>query len=207
MNFSIKTISVLLLCFILVACVESKIQSFTDPDYKEVKFTNVLVNLNSLPISSRLKVEKIVIQRLNEAGYKAILISDVLPPTREYANDEAISIVSNSGVEYMLAINVLEDTASTSLVGFNTYTYGNVYAVGNQAYANANANTVTTPVVDAKGETSIQATMFDVKNGHKAWVASVATEASGTLFVGNVDSIANSAIGKIIDQIKADGHN
>jgi hypothetical protein len=66
---------------------------------------------------------------------------------------------------------------------------------------------VTTPIVRAEGETSIQATMFDVKNGHKAWVASVATEAGGTFFVGNVDSIANSAIGKIIDQIKADGHN
>lgn len=62
-------------------------------------------------------------------------------------------------------------------------------------------------MVNAKGETSIQATMFDVKNGHKAWVASVASEASGTLFVGNVDSIANSAIGKIIDQIKLDGHS
>jgi hypothetical protein len=205
MSFKIKAFAFSLLIFVLVACIESKIQSFTDPDYKEAKFTNVVVNLNSLPISSRLKVEKIVIQRLTEAGYKAILISDVLPPTREYANEEAISIVANSGVEYMLAINVLEDTASTSLAGFNTYTYGNVYAVGNQAYANA--NTVTTPVVHAKGETSIQAVMFDVKNGHKAWVASVATEARGTAFVGNVDSIANSAIGKIIDQIKLDGHS
>ena len=205
MSFKIKRITFLLLSFILVACVESKIQSFTDPDYKDAKFRKVVVNLNSLPISTRLKVEKIVIQRLTEAGYSPVLILDILPPTREYTNDEANSIVANSGVEYMLAINVLENTSSSSLAGFNTYTYGNVYAVGNQA--SANANTVTTPVVHAEGETSIQATMFDVKNGHKAWVASVATETSGTLFVGNIDSIANSAIEKIIDQIKVDGHN
>jgi hypothetical protein len=205
MSFKIKAFTLLLLSFILVACVEPKIQSFTDPDYKEAKFTNVVVNLNSLPISSRLKVEKIVIQRLTEAGYKAVLISEILPPTREYANDEASSTVANSGVDYMLAINVLENTSSSSLAGLNTYTYATAYAEGNQAYANA--NTVTTPIVRAEGETSIQATMFDVKNGHKAWVASVATEAGGTFFVGNVDSIANSAIGKIIDQIKADGHN
>lgn len=205
MSFKIKAFTLLLLSFVLAACVESKIQSFTDPDYKESKFTNVVVNLNSLPISSKLKVEKIVIQRLTEAGYKAVLISEILPPTREYANDEASSTIANSGVDYMLTINVLEDTANTSLAGFNTYSYGNVYAVGNQAYANA--NTITTPVVNAIGQTSIQAVIFDVKNGHKAWVASVATEAGGTLFVGNVDSIANSAIGKIIDQIKADGHS
>jgi hypothetical protein len=204
MNLKIKTLVLIMLSIILTACIQSEIQSFTDPDYKEAKFTKLVVNLNSLPISSRLEVEKIVIKRLTDAGYQAVLISDLLPPTRNYQNDEAISIVANSGVDFMLAINVLENTSSSSLVGFNNYTYGNAYVSGNQAYAHV--NTVSTPVVSAKGQTSIQATMFDVKNGNRAWIASVSTQARGTVFVGNVDSIANSAIGKIIDQIKADGH-
>ena len=48
--------------------------------------------------------------------------------------------------------------------------------------------------------------IYDLNNNRKAWQATVITEAQGTAFVGNIDAIAQSAIGSIIDRLKEEGH-
>jgi hypothetical protein len=199
-----KTILLLLLASILSACIQSETESFTDPEYKAVKFQRIVLNLSSLPVATRIEAEKILIERLKEAGFEAVKISDLLPPTRNYDPEEARSIIANSGIDYMLAINVLDDTSSSSVAGIYSYGYGNASAYGNRAYANA--NTMAVPIVAAKGQTALRAIIFDVKTGQSAWVANMVVKASGTAFVGNVQAIAHSAIGSIIDKLKADGH-
>lgn len=200
-----KIFGILFLILTLSACINSKIESFTDPDYKDAKFTKMAVDLNALPPTTRLKAEPIVIQRLKEAGYDAVSINEILVPTRTYEPAQAREIITASGYQYVLAVNVTGDTANSSLVGINSYNTSNYNVYGNNV--NGQSRTYTTPIIARSGSTSLKATIFDIKTGNTAWQASVLTEASGTAFVQNTQAIAQSVMGSIIDKLKADGHS
>lgn len=194
-----------MLLIFLSGCIESKIESFTDPDYKDLKFTKILVDLNAIPVTSRLKAGSIVMQRLKEAGYDAAPLTDILTPTRNYELVEARDKIASSGYEYVLVINVTGDTSSSALAGIYSYNTSNYNAYGNSV--NSQGSTYTTPIIVSSGSTSLKATIYDVKTGNTAWQASILTEAGGTAFVGNINAIANSAMGSIIDRLKVDGHS
>lgn len=198
-------ILIILLSLLLTACIESEIQSFTDPDYKYAKFTKLIIDTTSLPDTSRLEAEKVVMQRLKEANYDVIDINQILPPTRTIANEEAIKLLSESGYNNILKLSITGSESNTYLAGVYTYANANVTNYGNSAYGHANS--YSTPIIASHGTTSIQAVIYDAKNGNKAWQANIVNKAEGTAFVGNVNSIANSVIGKLIDNLKADGHS
>ena len=199
-----KILIVILLGLFLAGCIASETQSFTDPDYKDAKFTKLIVNLNSLPVMSRMEAGKVIMARLKEAGYDAIPLTDILPPTRTFSLDEAKELVAASGYGFLLAISVQGDTASTSLAGIYSYSSGGASVNGNNV--RGYSNTTTTPIIASKGQTAIKFVIFDVTKGTTAWDGTVITKASGTAFVGNVPSIAHSAVGSIIDRLKEEGH-
>jgi hypothetical protein len=202
---------------LLTACIQSEIQSFTDPDYKEAKFTRLIVDTTSLSDSARIGATRIVMQRLKEAHYDVIDINELLPPTRTINPEDAQKLLSESGYDYILRINVTGNDSSTYVAGI--YSSTNAYATTNasatrfgnmasgQAHTYGHADTYTTPIISSHGQTSLEAVIYDSKNMNKAWQATILTKAGGTAFVGNVNAIAHSAIGKIIDQLKEDSHS
>ena len=196
---------VFLLALLLTACIESEIQSFTDPDYKNAKFTKLIIDTSSLPDTSKIEATNVVVQRLKEANYDVIDISQILPPTRTITPEDARKLLADSGYDNILKLSITGNESNTYLAGIYTYANANVTAYGNSAYGQANSYSA--PIVASNGITSIQAIIYDAKNGNKAWQATVVTKAQGTVFVGNVNSIANSVMGKIIDNLKADGHS
>lgn len=197
----------LLVCFMvfLCGCIKSEIQSFTDPDYQEVKFKRLVVDLTALSDSTRIVASKVVMQRLQEAGYEIVDINQVLPPTRKFTPEEAVKLLSESGYDNIMRIVVTGNQANSYVSGIYTYSNASVHAYGNHAYGNASS--YSTPIVSAHSETSIQTFIYDSKNLKTAWQATINTTADGTMFAGDTQSIAHSVIGKIIDQLKIDNHS
>ena len=198
-----RVIFVILLMF-LSGCIKSSIQSFTDPDYKNVKFTKLIIDTTALSDLSRAKATKIVLERLKESHIDAIDINDILVPTRTYDKNEAEKLIAASGYSSLITFKVTGDTSNTYVSGIYSYTNASGYAYGN--YGQVTGTTTSIPIVSSEGETAVLAVIYDLKNNHKAWQATVITEAQGTAFVGNVNAIAQSAIGSIIDRLKEEGH-
>ena len=192
------------LLIMLSACIQSSIQSFTDPDYKNVKFNKLIIDTTALSDLSRAKATKIVIERLKESHIEAIDINDILVPTRTYDKSEAEKLIAASGYNNLITFKVTGDTSNTYVSGIYSYTNANGYAYGN--YGQVTGTTTSIPIVSSEGETAVLAVIYDLKNNHKAWQATVITEASGTAFVGNVNAIAQSVMGSIIDRLKEEGH-
>lgn len=190
---------------LLTACIQSEIQSFTDPDYKDSKFTRLIVDTTSLPDSAKIDASNIIIQRLKEAHYDVVDINEILPPTRTINPEDAKKLLSDSGYDNILRITVTGDNSNTYVAG--VYSHTNAYATAYGNSASGHADTYATPIISSHGQTSMQVVIYDAKNMNKAWQATILTKAQGTAFVGNVNAIAQSAIGKIIDQLKADGHS
>lgn len=199
-----KALSVMLAAAFLSACIQSETKSFTDPDYIEAKFTKLIVNLNALPPTTRIEAEKVVLPKLREAGLDAVMLSDVVPPTRSFTPEEAIEIIAQSGHEYMLTVRVLDSISSVSPATYYSYSYGSGTVNGNRV--KANATTTSIPIIHSKGSTAMLLMIFDVKSGNTAWEASVLTKSSGTHYVGNEEEIARSAIGSIIEKLKTENH-
>ena len=198
-----RVIFVILLMF-LSGCIKSSIQSFTDPDYKNVKFTKLIIDTTALSDLSRAKATKIVLEILKESHIDAIDINDILVPTRTYDKNEAEKLIAASGYSSLITFKVTGDTSNTYVSGIYSYTNASGYAYGN--YGQVTGTTTSIPIVSSEGETAVLAVIYDLKNNHKAWQATVITEAQGTAFVGNVNAIAQSAIGSIIDRLKEEGH-
>ena len=192
------------LLIMLSACIKSSIQSFTDPDYKNAIFNKFIVDTTALSDLSRAKATKIVLERLKESHIDAIDINDILVPTRTYDKNEAEKLIAASGYSSLITFKVTGDTSNTYVSGIYSYTNASGYAYGN--YGQVTGTTTSIPIVSSEGETAVLAVIYDLKNNRKAWQATVITEAQGTAFVGNVNAIAQSAIGSIIDRLKEEGH-
>jgi hypothetical protein len=196
--------AICLLALFLTSCIDSDIESFTDPDYVGVKFTRLLVDLNSIPDSAKLEASKQILKRLKDNNYEVMDINQFLPPTRSYSPDDIRAAIANSGYDSILRIIVTSDNASRSVAGYVNNSTGYANFTPNGIYGNSQS--VTVPIVAAHGQTNTTTIVYDAKDLRVAWKANISTKASGTAFVGNVSSIANSVIGKAIDQLKADGH-
>lgn len=196
-------LSILTVLFIS-ACIQSEIQSYTDPDYKEAKFTRLIIDTTSLSDRARIKATKIILERFKDAKYEVIDIRDLLPPTRTFTNEDMANVLSKSNYDYILNVIVTGDSASSYVSGIYIYSTASATAYGNNV--SVNGSSVSTPIVSASGNTTIEANIYDARNFKKAWQGTVLTEARGTAFVGNIDAIANSIVGKIIDRLKAENH-
>lgn len=197
-------LSVLFSTLFLNGCISSETKSYTDPDYKTAIFDRVIVNLNSLPGIAKVDAEKGVLQALKEAGISAVMISEILPPTRDFNVEQAKELVAQSGYDYMIALSMTGSDSSSTLASIYSTTYGTGTVNGNRI--KGNAQTVSTPITIVEGKTSLDATIFDVKGERKAWSGSILTKADGTAFVGNFEAIGRSAMQSILDTLKAEGH-
>ena len=201
---TIRKVIFAVLLIMLTACIKSSIQSFTDPDYKNAIFNKLIVDTTALSDLSRIKATKIALERLKEAKIDAIDINDILVPTRSYTPEEAAKLLADSGYKNLISFKVTADTSNTYVSSVYSYTSVNGSAYGNNVQGTATTTSI--PIVSSEGQTAVLAVIYDLNNNRKAWQATVITEAQGTAFVGNVDAIAHSAIGSIIDRLKEEGH-
>ena len=192
------------LFILLSACIKSSIQSFTDPDYKNATFNKLIIDTTALSDLSRSKATKIVLERLKEVKIDAVDINDILVPTRTYSPEEAAKLLAGSGYKNLISFKVTADTSNTYVSSVYSYTSVNGSAYGNNVQGTATTTSI--PIVSSQGQTAVLAVIYDLNNNRKAWQATVITEAQGTAFVGNVNAIAQSAIGSIIDRLKEEGH-
>ena len=72
----------------IYGCVSTNIASFKDPDYDSQKFGRYLVIGNYEKFEIVQKVEGKVVSELTANGVYAVENSKILPPIREYTDDE-----------------------------------------------------------------------------------------------------------------------
>ncbi len=195
---------IFLLTLLLTSCIESDIESYTDPDYKETKFTRFIVDLTSLPDTARIEASKEIFKRLRDNKFDVIDITQLIPPTRNYSIEEIKEALKNSGYDNILRFIVTSDRSKSEVAGYLNNTNGYATLNGNSVYGHTQS--IALPITSHVGQTTTTAFIYDANNLHTAWQANISTKASGKVYVGNVTAIASSVVGKVIDQLKADGH-
>ncbi len=73
---------------LFVTSVSSKIVSFKDPAYRDAAFSRILVRADYDKLDEMKKVESELVFLLNKEGMYAVANSTILPPIRNYTEEE-----------------------------------------------------------------------------------------------------------------------
>ena len=181
----IKKILLLLITIQLCACASTRTFGYLDPDYQNnYKVTQVIVSFKGVGLDEVFQFENKIIQRLSVYNVKGIRYTAIIPPTKNYTDDEWGVKIKESGADALLTISIARDSV-TSYVP-QTYHSGSttnkVNTVGNTSYV----STTTSPGYTTGGyELSAPITftissLVDIKNGNTVWKAE--TSGSGSEF-------------------------
>ena len=181
----IKKILLLLITIQLCACASTRTFGYLDPDYQNnYKVTQVIVSFKGVGLDEVFQFENKIIQRLSVYNVKGIRYTAIIPPTKNYTDDEWGVKIKESGADALLTISIARDSV-TSYVP-QTYHSGSttnkVNTVGNTSYV----STTTSPGYTTGGyELSAPITftissLIDIKNGNTVWKAE--TSGSGSEF-------------------------
>lgn len=86
------------------ASVNTKVTSFVDPKYSKSKFSKPVVIAILSPLEDRLLLENSLVQELSKHGITPIPGVKVLPPTREFNEDDLKSSLSQIDWDSILVI-------------------------------------------------------------------------------------------------------
>jgi len=193
--------------FFSSGCVSSRITSFTDPNYRGVSFSRILVIANFKQAEIIKKIESLVAYEFRKRGIYAIENSSLLPPLREYSRDEKRAVFVKEGLDSYVIVypagmsNAMIDvpTVSTTRVGVTT----------SRDAVRGKATTITSGGGQREIINSVDthAQLFDLSNGNIVWKGEATTEISYNAYgqtFADVDAVLSSACSEIVDQIIKD---
>jgi hypothetical protein len=199
---------VLVLVITLSSCVSTKVSSLKDPDYRNKRFSRVLVIGNFDKIEMTKKMESELVSDLGERGIYAVANSDLLPPLREYTDDEKRNVFISEKLDCYLVLsqagvnNVIFHVPSTmrTTASVDQSHIGKHKTIDARATATSTSGYSTEVVesIDFKGD------LFDITNGKLAWTceanAALNRTSDGTSYAGT-DDIVSSVSSNIVDEL------
>ena len=181
----IKKILLLLITIQLCACASTRTFGYLDPDYQNnYKVTQVIVSFKGVGLDEVFQFENKIIQRLSVYNIKGIRYTAIIPPTKNYTDDEWGVKIKESGADALLTISIARDSVTSYVpqMYHSGSTTSTVNTVGNTSYV----STTTSPDYTTGGYqlsapiTFTMSSLIDIKNGNTVWKAE--TSGSGSEF-------------------------
>ncbi len=197
----IKLLSILISISIFASCAKTNISSFKDPSASNYKLQKIVVIASNLKFTSRESLEEKTATKLTENGAVGISSLTLFYPTRNYSDEEVVTILNNNNIDGILLLELSDAYSKQTYVppSYSSKSKGTV--VGNQV----NINTTTyqyggyylnKPIV------FFNLKLISTKDGQSLWVGSSRTR--GNAFA-NVDDLFNSLSETAINKLTEDG--
>jgi hypothetical protein len=143
--------SLLVLLAALPGCASTKMHTFTDPDFVGYRCSRLLVAARLPHLDQQAEAEDIFLSKLAPTDLTCTRSVDILPPTRQFSDEEMFAVLAEKNIGAVLAIRETEyyedqvyvpESSTTSTYGnlsANTYYYGNTAST----YGSMNATSYT----------------------------------------------------------------
>lgn len=204
-----------LLVLFIVGCsktdlIKSSVNSVVDPEFVNVKYNNILVFSSISDIGWRKKIETSVSNELSKSGVISYNSIDLLPPTKEYNQEDLNKVIDKYDIEGVLILNinnvdVIKDYYTTPKQGHISKS-GSGYVIGNNIYTNESGI-----YYETGGQTyelnkptmNIETKIFDVRYNAWSWICQVSTNGPAiTNFEDLIDKSAIDIADKLIEDKK-----
>ena len=191
---------------LFIGCASTQITSFKDPDYQNSNFKRILIVANTNDLENRQQLETKMVESFSKEGIFALESYKLFPPTREFTNDEKVSLMLKNNIDAYISISVGESGVSQVYIpqtSSTTKTEGNVNVYGNSAnYKQKSTTTYDEGYTVEKPWAKITTNLYDVSNGKMAWIA---TSYTGGNAYASKKTIVNSYSNKIVEKLLEEG--
>lgn len=199
---------------LIMGCATTKITAFRNPAYANKSFSTIVVFAQGMVLDAALEVERQVCAKIQPTP--CVSGKNILPPIRQYSNEEVETILNNSRAQGILFVALIDDKSDTRYLGAisnsNSYgtanTTGTANFYGNNAYWNASTrgsvstHTTMMPVYGFSRVAYGQIGLFDRESGDIVWRGDIKVEGQGALNVTD-EAFIDSATSEITKELRA----
>ncbi len=195
-----KTILVILM-FCLSSCTSTYVTSMKDPQYEGKTFQRVLVIAAFKKIDALKGFENSIVKELKKQGVFAVSNHTLMPPLREFTNDEKIEIYKKYDLDSYLII-------SPDGIDYETIYVPTVSSSKTTPISTGNVTSYLNKTVTQEGGAREIATTFnsivkfyDISNGNAFWQGDISTNIKLTAYM---EDVARSLVPKVINKLIID---
>jgi hypothetical protein len=183
---------------VLYSCAITKINSVTDPEFKNTHYSKLLIISTFTNLLYQQEIEKQFKQYCKYKDIDLVTGSELIPTTREYSESEISKILKQNNIEGILIIAMEDYWESDNYVPQSSYTYGSAYVVGNSiSYSQRRQNYG--GYTYSKPRTVFDNRLFDAESGKIVWKSSSITRGNAFAnFSTLADSLAKATIDKLL---------
>jgi hypothetical protein len=179
---TVKTAMLVVLLPVLASCAETRVSAYRDTAYPATRYEHLLVMAPASDLATQEDLERAICARI--APTPCTMSLHVLPPTREWTEEDMTQRIAASGADGFLLIGTKSDRSVEKVIGYQTQSFssgsgttvvngqGNVYAHQNTASWNARA-TATSSYSGQTSSYSMPITLYLRNSGGKVQLMDV----------------------------------
>jgi len=163
-----------------------------------VKFRKLLVIAPFSDIAVRKQTEHAFIKKLNSLGVDAISGIELIPPVKDYNEQDLLSILEQNHIEGILVVALQDYWTSQVYIPKTSSSQGNVSLYGNSLYYESYTREYGGYYV-SKPRVKFEIRLFEVKSGEIAWIATSLTR--GNAFA-DYSTLVNSLSEEVVKKLR-----
>lgn len=171
----------LLLMLTLCSCATTQTFGYIDPEYGiDYKISKIVVCFEGIALNETFELEEIMVKKLSSYNVVPIKYTSIIPPTRDYSEQERIAKIKETGADSLLLIKVSKDTVKGYVP--QTYTPGTTTTKVDRA---GNVRTTTTTGYSTGGYsttspiTTTVSSLISLEKGYTVWKAETSGAGDG----------------------------
>lgn len=184
-------------CLLLASCAATRMTTVRDPSAPRSSFRNILVIAPFSDLGSRTEAENSFVARLGERGVVGIPSITVMPPLKEYVEEELLQILDESGADSILIISLTDAYTKETYVPQSSTTTGSASLYGNVVNYSSRTQYHGGYYI-SKPRVHYELRLLDVSTGNTVWLATSLTRGNAYAdFNTLIDSLARTAVRKL----------
>ena len=193
-----KQFLLVLVIFYLSGCAWTTLETIKNPELLQVKFRKLLVVAPFSDIGLRKQTENAFIAQFNLSGVNAISSIDLIPPVKDYNEQELLKILEQSNIDGVLVVGLQDYWTSQTYIPKSSSSRGSASLYGNSLYYQ-NYTQEYGGFYISKPRVKFEIRLFDSKSSQVAWLGTSFTR--GNAFA-DYNTLAKSLAKEIVKKLR-----
>jgi len=187
----------LIFAMFLVGCADTTLSTIRNPELSQIKFGKILVVAPFSDIGLRKQTENNFIAKFNLSGMNAISSIQIIPPVKDYNEQELLNILEQNKIDGILVVGLKDYWTSQSYVPKSSSSQGTASLYGNSLYYRSYTQEYGGYYI-SKPNVKFEIRLFDSKSGQIAWLVTSVTR--GNAFA-DYNTLANSLAKEVVKRL------
>ncbi|MGC8719221.1 MAG: hypothetical protein ACP5TY_04340 [Thermodesulforhabdaceae bacterium] len=194
----LKQVLLMLIVLYLSGCAWTTLSTIKNPELSQVKFRKILVVAPFSDIGLRKQTENAFIAQFHLSGVNAISSIELIPPVKEYTEQELLNILQQNNIDGVLVVALQDYWSSQEYIPKSSSTQGSASLYGNSLYYQSYTQEYGGYYI-SKPRVKFNIRLFERKSGQVAWLATSLTRGNA---YADYNTLANSLAKEVVKKFR-----